>query len=86
MVKDSWRPDDRPAQCELLELVQGVVQIVSYETARRETKYTRCPSTVSQFQNRVFERAIMKAYGGPIESSTPVLSRLCAIRDAIAGT
>lgn len=89
VIKDSWRPDDHTAEYELLELVKGitgVVQMVSHESSRRETKDLRCASTTGQYKNRVYERVIMKAYGGPLESFKTVLQLLCAIRDAIAGT
>ncbi|KAJ3533032.1 hypothetical protein NMY22_g7501 [Coprinellus aureogranulatus] len=88
VVKDSWRPDDRHAEHELLKLVKGirgVVQMVSCEEDRGQTKTMRCPSTVGRFQNRVFERVVMRSYGKPLEFFQSVLQLLCAIRDAIAG-
>lgn len=88
VVKDSWRPDDRPPEHELLELVKGipgVVQMVSYEVGRGETKDMRCLSTLNKYQNRVSTRVTMKSYGPSIDSFTSTLQVLCAIRDAIAG-
>ncbi|KAJ3522456.1 hypothetical protein NMY22_g11880 [Coprinellus aureogranulatus] len=88
VVKDSWRPDDRHAEHELLKLVKGVrgvVQMVSCEEDRGQTKAMRCPSTAGRFQNRVFERVVMRSYGKPLEFFQSVLQLLCAIRDSIAG-
>lgn len=89
VIKDSWRPDDRAAEHELLELVKdipGVVRMVSHDTARQQTKNMRCPSTAGQYQNRIFDRVVMKAYAGPIETFKTALQLLAGIRDAIAGT
>ncbi|KAJ3504524.1 hypothetical protein NMY22_g17896 [Coprinellus aureogranulatus] len=88
IVKDSWRPDNRPPEHEFLELVKsvpGVVQMVSYEAQRWETKDFRCPSTAGHYQNRIGTRVTMKSYGKPIEFFTSVLQLLRACRDAIAG-
>lgn len=89
VVKDSWRPDDRPSEHEFLKLfddLPGVVNMVSYETGRGETKDYRCASTLGQYPNRAAMRTMMKSYGKSIEHFTSVLQLLCAIRDAIAGT
>ena len=89
VVKDSWRPDNRPGEYELLEVVKGipgVVQIVSYETRLGETKDFRCPTTAGRYQNRVATRVTLKSYGPSIERFTSTLQMLCAIRDAIAGS
>lgn len=88
VVKDTWRPADRPGEHELLELVKGVpgvVQMVSCEPARGETKDIRCPSTAGQYYNRVSTRVVTKAYGKPIEFFTSLLQVLCTLRDALAG-
>ncbi|KAJ3529689.1 hypothetical protein NMY22_g8894 [Coprinellus aureogranulatus] len=88
VVKDSWRPDDRPPEYEFLEIVKGisgVVEMVSYEAGRWETKDFRCASTAGQYQNRVSMRVTMKSYGKPVEFFSSVLQLLYAFRDAIAG-
>ena len=89
VVKDSWRPGDRVAEYELLEVakgVPGVVQMVAYEPGRGETKDFRCPSTAGKFLNRIATRLTMKCCGGSIETFKSTLQLLCALRDAIAGT
>ncbi|TEB26504.1 hypothetical protein FA13DRAFT_1816940 [Coprinellus micaceus] len=88
LMKDSWRPGDRVAEYELLELakgVPGVVQMVAYEPGRGETKDFRCPSTAGKFLNRIATRLTMKCCGGLIESFKSTLQLLCALCDAIAG-
>ncbi|TEB22696.1 hypothetical protein FA13DRAFT_1715896 [Coprinellus micaceus] len=87
VVKDSWRPGDRVAEYELLELakgVPGVVQMVAYEPGRGETKDFRCPSTAGKFLNRIATCLTMKCCGGLIESFKSTLQLLCALCDAIA--
>ena len=89
VVKDSWRPERRPGEYELLELVKGipgVVQMISYETGRGETKDFRCPTTAGGYGNRVATRVTLKSYGPSIERFTSAPQMLCAMRDAIAGT
>jgi hypothetical protein len=88
IVKDSWIPEDHPPEHELLELVKGilgVVQMVSFEVGRGETKDFRCPTTWGRYTNRVATRVVMKSHGKSIASFTSVLQLLCALRDAIAG-
>ncbi|KAJ3504903.1 hypothetical protein NMY22_g17766 [Coprinellus aureogranulatus] len=88
VIKDTWRPADRPGEHELLELVKGVpgvVQMVSCEPSRGEVEDFRCPSTTGKFYNRVFTRVVTKAYGKPIECFASMLEVLCALRDALAG-
>jgi hypothetical protein len=88
IVKDSWIAEDHTSEHELLELVKGlpgVVQMVSFELGRGETKSFRCPSTWGQYTNRVATRIVMKSYGKPIELFASVLQVLGALRDAIAG-
>lgn len=88
VVKDSWRPDDTRAEHELLELakgIPGVIQMVSHEAGRAETKDFRCPSTVGGYRNRVATRITTKSYGNTVEHFTSMLQVICAIRDAIAG-
>ncbi|KAJ3504523.1 hypothetical protein NMY22_g17897 [Coprinellus aureogranulatus] len=88
VVKDSWLPDNHPPEHEFLELVKGVpgvVEMVSCEPRRWETKDFRCPSTAGRYQNRVGARITMKSYGKPVEFFTSVLQLLRACRDAISG-
>ncbi|TEB22085.1 hypothetical protein FA13DRAFT_1523568 [Coprinellus micaceus] len=88
VVKDSWRPQDRPAEQEFLKLatgVPGVAQMVSFQNGRGETKHYRCPTTAGQYHNRVAMRVTMKSYGRSVEFFSSVVELLEAIRDAIAG-
>ena len=82
-MKDSWRPRDRPAEHELLELVKGVpgvVQMVAYETGRGETNDFRCPTTCGKYHNRVATRATMKSYGRSVECfKSPFTSSACFV-------
>jgi hypothetical protein len=89
VVKDGWRSENHAPEHELLELVKGlpgVVQMVSYETGREETKDFRCSTTFGQYHNRIATRTTMKSYGKSIISFTSILQLLYALRDAIAGT
>jgi hypothetical protein len=88
VVKDSWRPQERPAEQEFLMLVKGIPgvgQMVSFENGRGETKWYRCPSTAGRYHNRVAMRITMKSYGRSVEFFTSVAQFLGALRDAIAG-
>ncbi|TEB22651.1 hypothetical protein FA13DRAFT_1798641 [Coprinellus micaceus] len=69
VVKDSWRPGDRVAEYELLELAKGVPGVV----------------TAGKFLNRIATCLTMKCCGGLIESFKSTLQLLCALCDAIAG-
>ena len=89
IVKDSWLREGHPPEHELLEVVKGipgVVQVVSFEVGRGETKDFRCQTTQGKYTNRVATRVVMKVYGKPIASFTSVLQLICALRDAIAST
>ncbi|TEB14491.1 hypothetical protein FA13DRAFT_1572513, partial [Coprinellus micaceus] len=80
VVKDSWRPEDRPAEYKFLEHAH----MISYEQGRCETKYFRCSTTTGQYYNRVATRIVLKSYGRSIVSFTNILQVICAIRGAIA--
>ncbi|TEB25618.1 hypothetical protein FA13DRAFT_1692942 [Coprinellus micaceus] len=87
VVKDSWRPEGRGPEHEFLEMIKGisgVVQMVSCEVGRGETKDFRCSSTTRHYYNRISTRATMKSYGKSVLFFTSVLQLLCAVRDAIA--
>lgn len=62
-----------------------VVQMVSYELGRGETKDFRCPSTSLQFKSRIVSRVTMKSYGKPIVFFKSPLHLLSTIRDTVAG-
>ncbi|TEB19358.1 hypothetical protein FA13DRAFT_1697927 [Coprinellus micaceus] len=88
VIKDSWRPEHFPPEHELLALVKGipgVVDMISHESGRWETKDFRCTTTTGQYENRVSSRVALKPYGKPLVFFTTVLQVLSALRDAIAG-
>ena len=88
VVKDAWQPEDMVPERDLLKLVKGipgVVQMVSYELGRGETKDFRCPSTARQYKNRFASRVMMESYGESIIFFKSLLQLLLAIRDAVAG-
>jgi hypothetical protein len=91
LVKSSWRSEDRTSEHIYLQEavgVAGVVQMVSCEPDRCQTKYFRGFQTNAPagFQNRVETRVVVKRYGSPITEFTSPREVLCALRDAIAGT
>ncbi|RXW17455.1 hypothetical protein EST38_g8396 [Candolleomyces aberdarensis] len=67
--------------------VPGVVQMVSCEPDRDETRNLRGFGDVLPpgFHNRVETRIVIKAYGKPVQNFTSAVQLLCALRDAIAG-
>ena len=90
LVKDSWRSDDRDSEDVYLRDalgIAGVVQMVSCEPNRGQTKDLRCfdGPFPAGFQNRVATRLSMKSYGDPITRFTSAKQLLYALRDAIAG-
>ncbi|KAJ2920973.1 hypothetical protein H1R20_g16121, partial [Candolleomyces eurysporus] len=90
LVKDSWRSDDRTSEYVHLQDalgVPGVVQMVSCEPDRGQTKDLRClgDSHLPDFENRVDTRVVMHCYTHPIINFTSAKQLLCALRDAIAG-
>ena len=87
-MKDSWSPQDRPAEHEFLMLAKGIAgvgQMISFENGRGETKWYRCPTTAGLYRNRVAMRITMKSYGRSVEFFKSVAQFLGAFRDAIAG-
>ncbi|RXW20940.1 hypothetical protein EST38_g4923 [Candolleomyces aberdarensis] len=90
IVKDSWRSSERSSEHIYLQDgvgIRGVVQLVSSEANRCETKNLRCfgDSVPPSFHNRIDTRTVMKACGQPIKKFTSAKQLLCALRDAIAG-
>ncbi|KAJ2913152.1 hypothetical protein MD484_g7263, partial [Candolleomyces efflorescens] len=89
VVKDSWRSEGRPSEHTFLEQavgVSGVVQMVSYEPDRCQTKNLRLfgDSVPPKFRNKRETRIVMKAYGKSIRNYTSARQLSCALRDAIA--
>ncbi|KAJ2926456.1 hypothetical protein H1R20_g10630, partial [Candolleomyces eurysporus] len=90
IVKDSWRSAERSSEHIYLQDavgIRGVVQLVSSEPDRCETKNLRCfgDSVPPGFHSRIDTRTVMKACGKPIKRFTSAKQLLCALRDAIAG-
>lgn len=90
VVKDTWKSKDHISEHVFLRDavgIAGVVQMVSYEHDRDETKNLRgfgdcCPAG---FQNRVETRVVTMAYGKSVKNFTSAMELLHALRDAIAG-
>ncbi|RXW15440.1 hypothetical protein EST38_g10415 [Candolleomyces aberdarensis] len=90
LVKDSWRASHSISEYAYLQEalgIPGVVQMVSHEPDRGQTKELRGFGNVypGDFENRVETRLVMKCYGDPIVGFTSAKQLLCALRDAIAG-
>ncbi|KAJ2936680.1 hypothetical protein H1R20_g421, partial [Candolleomyces eurysporus] len=90
VVKDSWKSEERLSEYIYLQdaaNIPGVVQMVSCEHNRDETKNLRGFRDVSppSFYNRVETRIVMRAYGKSLKNFTSAMQLLCALRDAIAG-
>ncbi|KAF5341005.1 hypothetical protein D9611_006098 [Ephemerocybe angulata] len=89
IIKDLWRADMKGAEHEFLERakgLQGVVQMVSFEDERAQTKDFR-PETYrsDDFYNRTLSRITMKRYGPSIAYSTSQWRLIASLRDAIQG-
>ncbi|KAF6760879.1 hypothetical protein DFP72DRAFT_1165972 [Ephemerocybe angulata] len=89
IIKDLWRADMKGAEHEFLERakgLQGVVQMVSFEDDRAQTKNFR-PQTYhsDDFNNRTLSRVTMTRYGPSIAHSTSQWRLIASIRDAIQG-
>ncbi|KAJ2911553.1 hypothetical protein MD484_g8860, partial [Candolleomyces efflorescens] len=92
LVKDSWRLEEAASEGALLEEavgVPGVVQMVSYEADRGQTRALRgfengVPAKLD-FENRIETRVVMKQYGKQIYKFSCAKRLICALRDAIAG-
>ncbi|KAJ2920049.1 hypothetical protein MD484_g277, partial [Candolleomyces efflorescens] len=90
VVKDSWRDDDRVSEHVYLQEalgIPGVVQMVSCEPDRAQTKKLRGLDAVTPagFENRIETRVVMKSYGLSVKFFKSALQVVCALRDAIAG-
>ncbi|KAJ2927859.1 hypothetical protein H1R20_g9244, partial [Candolleomyces eurysporus] len=90
VVKDSWKSEDHVSEHMYLQDAvgsPGVVQMVSCEPNRDETKNLRGfgGALPREFHNRVETRLVMKAYGKSVTRFTSAMQVLCALRDAIAG-
>ncbi|KAF6760881.1 hypothetical protein DFP72DRAFT_1165974 [Ephemerocybe angulata] len=89
IIKDLWRADMKGPEHEFLERakgLQGVVQMVSFEDDRAQTKDFR-PETYrsDDFYNRTLSRITMKRYGPSLAHSTSQWRAISALRDAIEG-
>jgi hypothetical protein len=90
LVKSSWRSENRTSEHIYLQEavgVAGVVQMVSCEPDRAQTKELRGfgDAVPNNFHNRIETRVVIKRYGKPIVAFTSPKEVLCALRDAIAG-
>ncbi|KAJ2914980.1 hypothetical protein MD484_g5412, partial [Candolleomyces efflorescens] len=90
LVKDCWRAEDREPEYTYLEGlsgVQGVAQMMSYESNRGETKDFRETGTTSHqdFQNRIETRIVMSSYGEPIVTFKSPIELLSVLQDAMKG-
>ncbi|KAJ2915001.1 hypothetical protein MD484_g5405, partial [Candolleomyces efflorescens] len=90
LVKSSWRSEDRTSEHIYLEEavgVAGVVQMVSYEPDRAQTKELRGLGNAAPpgFENRIESRVVVKRCGPSLVKFTSPIQVLCALRDAIAG-
>jgi hypothetical protein len=91
IVKDYWMSQGRTPEYDYLKRVKGmdgVCNIISYETGRGETKDYRGSTqgfTSTEFHNRKAIRIVMDAYGTSIDNFTSPEELLAALRDAIAG-
>ncbi|KAJ2922221.1 hypothetical protein H1R20_g14874, partial [Candolleomyces eurysporus] len=100
IVKDCWREEGAPAEFENLQRarnINGVVQMVSHEGNRRQTKdfgvsryfspkdRKKSSMKISVAQNLILSRVVMERYGRDIRYFESEKQLLCAIRDAIAG-
>lgn len=100
IVKDCWRDEGAPAEFENLKRarnINGVVQIISYEGDRRQTKdfgvsryfppkdRKKSSMKTAMAQNLIQSRVVVERYGRDIRYFESEKQLLCAIRDAIAG-
>ncbi|RXW12605.1 hypothetical protein EST38_g13249 [Candolleomyces aberdarensis] len=90
LVKDCWKAVDRISEHIHLKDAQGlpgVVQMVSFEPNRGETKDFREADSISHedFLNRVSVRVILDSCGNSVENFKSARELLCAFRDAITG-
>jgi hypothetical protein len=90
LVSDCWRSEDRVSEHIRLEEAHGlpgVVQMVSYEPNRGETKDFRGDLGASHegFHNRIAIRIVLDTEGESIQNFKSPKELLCALRDAIIG-
>ncbi|RXW21067.1 hypothetical protein EST38_g4778 [Candolleomyces aberdarensis] len=90
LVKEIWRAEDRLSEDFYLEMakgVPGVVQMISFEYNRGDTKQFRGfdGPPPSDFRNRVAVRIVLDTEGKSIEHFKSPKELLCALRDAIDG-
>ncbi|KAF5340930.1 hypothetical protein D9611_006100 [Ephemerocybe angulata] len=89
IIKDLWRADMKGPEHEFLERakgLRGVVQMVSFEDDRAQTKDFR-PETYrsDDFYNRTLSRITMQRYGASLAHSPSQWRAIAALRDAIQG-
>ncbi|KAF5339124.1 hypothetical protein D9611_011173 [Ephemerocybe angulata] len=87
LIKDAWRTGTRKSEIEYLKVaqgVEGVVQMISFEDDRAETKNYR-PATCQHpgFHNRIKSRVVMEHYGPSIWNFDDRIQLIAAIKDAI---
>lgn len=90
VVKDSWKSEEHLSEHIYLQDafdIPGVVQMISFEHNRDQTKRLRGFGDFlpEGFRNRVETRVVMKAYGKSLRHFSSARQLLCALRDAIAG-
>jgi hypothetical protein len=100
IVKDCWREEGAPPEFENLKKarnVAGVVQMISYEGHRRQTKdfgvsryfprkeRKKSSMKIAMAQNLIQSRVVVEQYGRDLRYFESEKQLLCAIRDAIAG-
>ncbi|KAF6741597.1 hypothetical protein DFP72DRAFT_256111 [Ephemerocybe angulata] len=87
LIKDAWRNESKGSEIEYLKVakgVEGVVQMISFEDYRAETKDYR-PSTCDHpgSYNRIKSRVVMEHYGPSIWNFESRIQLIGAIKDAI---
>ncbi|KAF5339120.1 hypothetical protein D9611_011176 [Ephemerocybe angulata] len=87
LIKDAWRNESKGSEIEYLKVakgVEGVVQMISFEDYRAETKNYR-PASCDHpgSYNRVKSRVVMEHYGPPIWKFETRIQLIGAIKDAI---
>ena len=94
IVKDTWELEGRVSEIiHLKELkgAAGVVQMISYEEQRNETKYLRDLEHIAsglspgEFHNRILARVVLDNPGRSIKEFDSPTQLLTALSDAISG-
>ncbi|RXW17157.1 hypothetical protein EST38_g8693 [Candolleomyces aberdarensis] len=89
LVRDLWRSGDRLSEDIYLQRAKGIpgmVQMISFECNREETKHIRGlndPSAHPEFRNRIAIRLVLNSGGRSIKHFKSPMELLCALRDAI---